>query len=209
MSVVNGSDSKPTGEDVPKTGESKEILHPLQRKWTLWFDCVQYKKRVKNGNWLDMLDNVHTFGTVEDFWRLFNNIHPPSCLDVRSNYHVFVEGVEPMWEHEANKNGGRWLFELPYNNSSTLDEYWLNTVLSLIGETLDGGDVVTGVVCSLRRPNNRIAIWTSSCETEPTVRVAKALKKALGFKQKMNFTAHDGRILAGTAIIDDEVLHEI
>lgn len=45
---------------------------------------------------------------VEDFWGIFNNIRPPSRLNPGSNYHLFKVGIEPTWEHAANKDGGKW-----------------------------------------------------------------------------------------------------
>jgi hypothetical protein len=45
---------------------------------------------------------------VEDFWGIFNNIRPPSRLNAGSNYHLFKTGIKPEWEHDDNKNGGKW-----------------------------------------------------------------------------------------------------
>lgn len=53
---------------------------------------------------------VATFDMVEDFWGIFNNIRPPSRLNPGSNYHLFKVGIEPMWEHPANMNGGKWTY---------------------------------------------------------------------------------------------------
>jgi hypothetical protein len=39
--------------------------HPLEHKWTLWFDNPQQKGK---GGWGSSLKSIYTFGTVEDFW---------------------------------------------------------------------------------------------------------------------------------------------
>jgi translation initiation factor 4E len=54
---------------------------------------------------------VATFDMVEDFWGIFNNIRPPSRLNAGTNYHLFKVGIEPMWEHDANKAGGKWNYK--------------------------------------------------------------------------------------------------
>jgi translation initiation factor 4E len=49
---------------------------------------------------------------------------------------VFKEGIKPMWEDSANRNGGRWLMEFPrkkdWKSMSYLDEIWLKVVGILI-----------------------------------------------------------------------------
>jgi len=40
--------------------------HPLEHKWTLWFENPQ--TRGKGGGWGSSLRPIYTFGTVEDFW---------------------------------------------------------------------------------------------------------------------------------------------
>lgn len=42
------------------------VKHPLQRKWTLWYDCPD--KKATNQNWDEQLKKLITIDTVEDFW---------------------------------------------------------------------------------------------------------------------------------------------
>jgi hypothetical protein len=44
--------------------EEKFEIHPLERSWTLWYDCPV--KKYNNTNY--ELNKVHNFNTVEDFW---------------------------------------------------------------------------------------------------------------------------------------------
>ena len=55
-----------------------------------------------------------------------------------------------MWEHPANTNGGSWYIVVPIGDKDsadtmTLDSYWLNTLLGLIGGTLDPSNIICGV----------------------------------------------------------------
>ena len=48
------------------------------------------------------------------------------------------EGIIPVWEDEANKNGGKWSIQLPRDkNRGVVDKMWLYTVciLYLYGPT--------------------------------------------------------------------------
>ena len=42
--------------------------HPLQYRWTMWFNSPQ-KKVSSSGAWTSNVRQVMTFGTVEEFWR--------------------------------------------------------------------------------------------------------------------------------------------
>ena len=52
-------DAKPA-VDTPAT-------HPLEHRWTLWFDNPQQRGK-GGGGWGNSLRPIYTFGTVEEFW---------------------------------------------------------------------------------------------------------------------------------------------
>lgn len=55
---------------------------------------------------------------VEDFWRLYNNVAPPSQLQLGCSYNLFKRGIEPKWEDPANDKGlFRKLFSLQQEES--------------------------------------------------------------------------------------------
>jgi hypothetical protein len=43
------------------------LTHPLEHAWTFWFDNPQGKTRQQA--WGSTIHPIHTFSTVEDFWR--------------------------------------------------------------------------------------------------------------------------------------------
>jgi hypothetical protein len=59
-------ETKKIDDEVEKTEENTK-LHPLERSWTLWYDCPVKKYNQTNYE----LNKVYTFNTVEDFWRYF------------------------------------------------------------------------------------------------------------------------------------------
>jgi translation initiation factor 4E len=104
---------------------------------------------------------VGEFATVEEFCRYFNWLKPPSLLEKNSNYHIFKSGIKPMWEDEANANGGKWVLTMK-NNPTLLDRCWNWLVMALVGEELEDGDEICGAVVSLRSKVDRIQLWTRS-----------------------------------------------
>lgn len=155
------------------------VKHPLQNGWTIWFDNPG--KRTNQASWGDHLRKITTFDTVEDFWRVFNNLKPASSLPQGSNYHIFKEHIEPKWEDPANAKGGKWTVTIPPKSRvSSLDQMWLWTILACIGETVRSPDDVCGLVVSVRKAGDRVQIWTRDANNEAACRdIGRSLKETL------------------------------
>lgn len=174
-------------------GDGQEVKkHPLQFRWVLWHDHAKSKQNAKS--WDANLNKIATFDTVEDFWALFNNILEPSRLDIGSAYHLFKEGIMPKWEDPANDKGGKWVMQ---NSASRrgpqFDAVWINTVLTVIGEGFeaDQSDDICGIVCNIRRANDKISIWTKNAmNQELTTAIGKRWKESAVKKAKLSYMVH-------------------
>eukprot|EP00735_Rhodelphis_limneticus_P013089 TRINITY_DN65_c0_g1::TRINITY_DN65_c0_g1_i1::g.14744::m.14744 TRINITY_DN65_c0_g1::TRINITY_DN65_c0_g1_i1::g.14744 ORF type:complete len:230 (+),score=47.60,sp/Q55FE0/IF4E_DICDI/46.45/2e-52,IF4E/PF01652.13/8.9e-58 TRINITY_DN65_c0_g1_i1:89-691(+) len=167
-----------TEQDTKQETISTEIAvkHPLQNKWTLWYDKPE--RRVSQTNWADQIRKVATFDSVEEFWSLFNNIPSPSKLPFGSNLHLFKSHIEPKWEDQTNAQGGKWVY--PVTKRPELDDLWLNIVLALIGDNFDHSEDVCGAVLSIRKNQDKISLWTKSARDEKTqIQNGKQLKAFL------------------------------
>ncbi|KAL6701314.1 eukaryotic translation initiation factor 4E [Trichoderma compactum] len=135
------------------------VKHPLQSKWTLWFTKPPSGK---GDNWNDLLKEVITFDSVEEFWGVYNNVAPVSELALKSDYHLFKAGVRPEWEDPQNKHGGKWSYQYKDKRNVDVDRLWLQVMMGAIGETLEeeeDGEVM-GVVVNVRKGFYRIGVWT-------------------------------------------------
>ena len=153
------------------------------------------------------------FNSVENFWEVFNNVKPASQLSTNSNYHIFKDGVEPMWEDAGNVNGGKFVLTIPKKESrgGRLDEAWLFTVLGMIGETMDAtGDQVCGTVVSIRKSQDRIALWLKSCDSDACISIGERWKKALDVSSKtsMKYQSHKDAAASGSSF-KNQVLFEV
>ncbi|CAO2614324.1 Eukaryotic translation initiation factor 4E [Lemmus lemmus] len=97
----------------------------------------------------------------------------PGC-----DYSLFKDGIEPIWEDEKNKRGGRWLITLnKQQRQSDLDRFWLETLYS---------DDVCGAVVNVRAKGDKIAIWTTECENRDAVtHIGRVYKERLGLPPKI------------------------
>ena len=142
-----------------------------------------------------------TFQTAEEFWSIFNNVKPSGDLALNSNYHLFKEGVEPMWEDPANKEGGKFVLTIPKKDSNLgkCNEWWLFTVLAVIGETMDAsGEEICGCVVTIRKGQDRIALWLKSCDRKACTEVGVRWKKCLEVSNK-TFLIYQAHIDAATS----------
>ena len=138
-----------------------------------------YPAPADSGTYEAGLTTVGEFDTVESYCRYFNWLKPPSKLDRNSNYHLFKSGIKPMWEDEANANGGKWVLTMK-NNPTLLDQSWQWLTMALVGEELDESDEICGAVVSLRSKVDRIQLWTrSKDDVEKVNSIGRKLVKLL------------------------------
>jgi len=132
---------------------------PLKDRWTLWYNGPKQNSS-SHVRWEKRYKKVSEFQTVQNFWRIFNNLKVPSTLSMGSDYHVFKDDIEPEWEHPRHHEGGSWTFRTQGKDpAQQLDYIWFQVLLALIGNTWKHGDKITGVVVSARKSSNRIQIW--------------------------------------------------
>jgi len=167
------------------------IKHPLQNSWTLWF-----YKNDKQKQWEENQMEIITFNTVEDFWALYNHIELAGRLPSGCDYSLFKEGVKPMWEDERNRKGGRWLINLDKKQRlQCLDNFWLEVMLCLIGESFDSDSVlVNGSVVNVRNRGDKISVWMGEAKPqESIVKIGLTLKRRLGIDDKvlLGFECHN------------------
>ena len=91
--------------------------HFLESEWVMW----EHRAPDKNSkSYEDNMAKLCEFATVEDFWRLWNNIPKPSQIfyDGRSkkrfkertveSFSLFKKNIKPEWEDAMNRTGAEW-----------------------------------------------------------------------------------------------------
>jgi len=173
--------------------ESTGEKHPLKYPWTLWYDGQQQNGQRSN-NWGENMKEVYTFSTVEDFWRLYNNVALASQLSTGCSFNLFKKGIEPKWEDPKNAKGGKWTVLV--NRNKPLDTMWLWMMLACIGEVLEdeGEEQICGCVVNIRKGQDKLSLWTSDENTDAIVlKLGQRLKKALELPdtEKIYYSGHN------------------
>lgn len=157
---------KPAGADdsTAGTSDSSAVLQPgeshsLPDSWVFWtrppiskaHGYVAYEKT---------LHPMAKCSTVEEFFAIYKCLKAPSNVPLMTDYHLFKDGIRPIWEDKENKEGGKWVLRL---KKGVVDRYWDDILFACIGGQLcDDSTQVNGIVLSVRNGEDVISIWTAS-----------------------------------------------
>ena len=139
------------------------LLHPLQRKWTLWTHLPQKNLTVgSEEDWsLASYLAICTFETMEDLVAVMESI--PDKVILNSMLFIMREGVKPMWEDSAHRSGGSFSFKIPCKHACNV---WRHLSYVLAGETVSQNTSfmrsVTGITISPKRGSNTVKIWMAT-----------------------------------------------
>lgn len=151
--------------------------HRLQYQYWFWFSKRTPGKLTSVQSYNDNLKFIQKFGSVEQFWEIYTHLIRPSEFSCNSDLHLFKVGVKPMWEDDANKNGGKWLIRLRKGISSRC---WENLILAMLGEQFMVGDEICGAVISVRFQEDILSIWNrTSSDYHSTNRIRDTLRRVL------------------------------
>lgn len=188
-----------TAETASVPQHDKDSNDALNDCWTFWFDNPRMAP--PGSDWKKTLKEVGSFSTVASFWGIFNNLKPTDSIASNSNYSLFRQGIEPSWEDQSNCDGGKFVLTLPKKESRSgkIDEWWLFTVLAMIGETMDDtGDQVNGAVVSVRKNQDRLALWIKTTDRDACTIIGERWKKVLRLDEKMTIRYQTHRDAAAT-----------
>uniref|UniRef100_A0A8C4ZE09 Eukaryotic translation initiation factor 4E family member 2 n=1 Tax=Gadus morhua TaxID=8049 RepID=A0A8C4ZE09_GADMO len=131
---------------------------------------------------------------VEQFWRFYSHMIRPGDLTGHSDFHLFKEGIKPMWEDDANKMGGKWIIRLRKGLASRC---WENLILAMLGEQFMVGEEICGAVVSVRFQEDIISIWNKTASDQATSgRIRDTLRRVLNLPPNtiMEYKTHTDSI---------------
>ncbi|XP_064117224.1 eukaryotic translation initiation factor 4E type 2-like isoform X1 [Macrobrachium nipponense] len=195
--------SDDSGEEDTVNKETKEIEKPLppvevkpgehrlQYTYSIWFSRRAPGKQATTQSYDQNLKLLGRFASVEQFWGYYSRLLRPSDLTSHSDIHIFKDGIKPMWEDTANRNGGKWIVRLRKGLASRC---WENMILAMVGEQFMVGDEICGAVISVRFQEDIISIWNRTAQDSAiTGRIRDILKRVLNLPPNtiMEYKTHN------------------
>jgi translation initiation factor 4E len=160
----------------------------------MWCDFPQRTHNSKSGranflqqqsqqSWLDQVKSIGVIDTAEGFWGIHDCTLPPSKLPNGSNYYLFRNNIAPMWEHEANRRGGKWVAHYTAEQASECNQGWTDLCVAMIGEQIPSPEEeVCGAMVSKRKSGLKLSLWTRTAANKPVqTNIGFFLKVLLGF----------------------------
>lgn len=162
--------------------------HPLTESWTFWYLHRSNSQRFRahkhrdqhNGDGFEgvlpqsgpapvndseyekQVQKVGTFASLEDFWAIYSHLKRANQLDAGSDIHLFRNAIRPVWEDEANANGGKWILRFRKGLAARL---WEELVFMIIADQVDmPSDEICGLVLSVRHNEDVISVWNKTCD---------------------------------------------
>ncbi|XP_067157825.1 eukaryotic translation initiation factor 4E type 2 isoform X4 [Apteryx mantelli] len=74
--------------------------HPLQYNYTFWYSRRTPGRPTSSQSYEQNIKQIGTFASVEQFWRFYSHMVRPGDLTGHSDFHLFKEGIKPMWEED-------------------------------------------------------------------------------------------------------------
>ena len=169
------------------TATQPVAANPLQHGWRLYYRPPSSK----NSDYEASIKSMWKFDTVEGLLWCYKHTYRPSKLDPVSDLHLFREGVRPVWEDDANKEGGKFTLRL---KKGVADRYWEWLLLAIAGEKEfeEDSDEVCGAVVSVRQGEDVISIWTKH-NAGRNAKIRDTIRKVLKLPQDtiMTFKSHN------------------
>eukprot|EP00730_Choanoeca_flexa_P016855 TRINITY_DN8044_c0_g1_i3.p1 TRINITY_DN8044_c0_g1~~TRINITY_DN8044_c0_g1_i3.p1 ORF type:complete len:197 (+),score=33.40 TRINITY_DN8044_c0_g1_i3:155-745(+) len=175
----------------------------LKNTWTFWFSEKKKKTPQAVANYDDLVKQVHTFKTVEDFFNIYCHMARPKDLPA-SDVHLFKQGIKPMWEDQRNKRGGKWILRL---RKGIVDRFWENIVMAVIGEQFEDSDDLCGVVLTIRPYEDIISLWNATAEDPAAVqRIRDTMRRVLDLAPgvTLEYKDHDSSLRDGSSFKNTE-----
>ncbi|CBZ25823.1 eukaryotic translation initiation factor-like protein [Leishmania mexicana MHOM/GT/2001/U1103] len=194
----------------------EQPLTLLWGTWEMWCDMPQRQQGhgTENTNWLEQVKSIGLFDSAEGFWGIFNCTILPSQLPPNGSYYLFRKHIAPMWEHEANRRGGKWV--IPFTGKASrgegdlqpVDVAWQALCLSAIGELFpDDEEEICGVTVSRGRQRTfpsghatsvlgewKLCLWTRGADNrESQMRIAEYICKQLHLLPLSKEGSRDGQ----------------
>lgn len=201
MASKNAQSPSPPKTTRPKEDKSKPIDPKklrLQNTWTLSYDSRTGSKPIYGNKekYESNLQTVCVFDNVADFCGVCNNVPKPSQMEINSNYHLFKNGIKPMWEDPANSKGGSWTMLFGrQSNPEFINKCWTSLQCAAVGEMLDPDDDICGVVLNRRGRGDRMSVWVREVkDKQRNEEIRKCLDDLLNLTSErvtVEFTLHE------------------
>lgn len=161
---------------------SSTKIEEMKSQWK-YYQVVAPENNQKS--WADCIKPIATITTFPELLDSFDKTLEFG-LENLNDLNFFKNDIKPIWEEQANKNGGRIIMEVPLSQKDIVFEIWKRTVVFC---AMNLFTTVNGCVYA-EKANFRICIWIG--DSNFSEEVTNAWKKVLDNDQAtFIYSSHD------------------
>jgi translation initiation factor 4E len=148
---------------------------PLKHAWT--FSFFRKSPTMRAEPYDKQTKDIATVDTIEEFWGVYLHLAPATALQDSVDIHIFKDGIRPVWEDQANRDGGKWILRL---KKGLAHRYWEALLLALVGEQFEDSDELCGCVLSCRFSEDIISVWNKQSHNRNScIKIRDTLRRVL------------------------------
>jgi len=166
-------------EPQPGTPAPSEGLAPRTTvdTWVFWCRPPMQKNNGYAVKYEDTISSMAKFNTDLDFVAIFGHLKHPSEMPIVWEYHLFKEGIRPIWEDEENRKGGKWVIRLA---KGVADRCWENLQFNLVADSWgELGEEICGGVVSMRSGEDVLSLWLRDANSGKNLKIRYVLLRSL------------------------------
>lgn len=143
-----------------KTVSTNLTSHPLYDKWVLWAHLPH------DTDWsIRSYKRISVVNSIEQMLSLYSIL--PDKLIKNCMLFLMRDGIDPMWEHPDNRDGGCFSYKV---GNKSVAQVWRNLSYILVGETLTNnhkmGKIINGITISPKRSFCIVKVWLKNCKIQ-------------------------------------------
>ena len=169
---------------MTSNSEDLKLPNPI----TVWYrmNNEDNKKNINQEEYTEMIKSVTEMSTLSEFQKIYSFLKKPENSSVGLEISLFKNGIKPVWEEEANYNGGKVNIKLKKEMSNNI---WDELVVRFAGNTLPeiNNDDVNGILFSVKYNFIAIQIWTKSYNNQLVLNLNMSLRSIFNLDEFFEF----------------------
>ena len=144
--------------DEKEKNEEKLNTHKLSHKYTFWFRISKNAFKKEENEYIPKNKKIAKFDSIEDFWEIYQHLKKPDNCQEGIELKMFKDNIEPKWDNDSNKNGGKMTLLCNKDYTSII---WEEIILNIIGNIFPKNilDNINGIIFCSKSKYNTIQIW--------------------------------------------------
>ena len=137
---------------------------------------ARFRSKQKEQEFFEKIIKIADVKDISEFWAVFQHLKKPSECPVGTDYHVFKQGIVPMWEDSNNKNGGKLSVLLTWKYANVI---WEEVVFNFAKGYLPFYDYINGIVISNRPKFLVLSFWVKTNTSSVVEKIRNSLSELI------------------------------